>query len=141
MATMTENLQYQKVLITGGATRIGAEIAKSIAGRKNKITIHYNRSGNKAKKLKKILEKKGSEVFLFKANLNNISELNKILPFANKKMKGISCLINNASIFENDNIKNFSTESWDKHLNINLKAPALLTKQLAKIFKKKIKPI
>ena len=105
MATMTENLQYQKVLITGGATRIGAEIAKSIAGRKNKITIHYNRSGNKAKKLKKILEKKGSEVFLVKANLNNISELNKILPFANKKMKGISCLINNASIFENDNIK------------------------------------
>jgi len=62
----------------------------------------------KAEKLKKILEKKSSKVFLIKADLNKISELNKIIKFANVKMKGVNCLINNASLFENDNIKNFS---------------------------------
>ena len=54
-------------------------------------------------------------------------------------MKGVNCLINNASLFENDNIKNFSIERWNKHLNINLRAPAILIKQFAKQVLKKHK--
>ena len=132
-------METQKIIITGGATRIGAAIAESLASHKNQITIHYNKSKEKAEKLKKILEKKGSKVFLIKADLNKISELNKIIKFANIKMKGINCLINNASLFENDNIKNFSIKRWEKHLNINLKAPALLIKQFSKVVSKKTK--
>jgi len=132
-------METQKIIITGGATRIGAAIAESLASHKNQITIHYNKSKEKAEKLKKILEKKGSKVFLIKADLNKISELNKIIKFANIKMKGVNCLINNASLFENDNIKNFSIKGWDKHININLKAPAILIKQFAKIVSKNIK--
>ena len=41
-------------------------------------------------------------------------------------MKYFDCLINNASLFENDNLKNFTSKSWDKHLDVNLKAPAYL---------------
>ena len=132
-------METQKIIITGGATRIGAAIAESLASHNNQITIHYNKSKEKAEKLKKILEKKGSKVFLIKADLNKISELNKIIKFANVKMKGVNCLINNASLFENDNIKNFSIKGWDKHININLKAPAILIKQFAKIVSKNIK--
>ena len=132
-------METQKIIITGGATRIGAAIAENLASHKNQITIHYNKSKEKAEKLKKILEKKGSKVFLIKADLNKISELNEIIKFANVKMKGVNCLINNASLFENDNIKNFSIRGWDKHLNINLKAPAILIKQFAKIVSKNIK--
>ena len=132
-------METQKIIITGGATRIGAAIAENLASHKNQITIHYNKSKEKAEKLKKILEKKGSKVFLIKADLNKISELNKIIKFANVKMKGVNCLINNASLFENDNIKNFSIKGWDKHININLKAPAILIKQFAKIVSKNIK--
>ena len=36
-------------------------------------------------------------------------------------------------------IKNFSIKGWDKHININLKAPAILIKQFAKIVSKNIK--
>ena len=129
-------MEIQKIIITGGATRIGAAIAEGLANDKNQITIHYNKSKEKAEKLKKNLERKGSRIFLIKANLNKISELNKIIRFANLKMKGINCLINNASLFENDNIKNFSIKGWDKHLNINLKAPAILIKQFAKLVSK-----
>jgi len=132
-------METQKIIITGGATRIGAAIAESLVSHKNQITIHYNKSKEKAEKLKKILEKKGSKVFLIKADLNKISELNKIIKLANIKMKGLNCLINNASLFENDNIKNFSIKGWDKHININLKAPAILIKQFAKIVSKNIK--
>ena len=136
---MKEEMEVQKIIITGGATRIGAAIAESLANDKNQITIHYNKSIKRAKQLRSILEKKGSKIFLIKANLNNISELNRIIKFANVKMKGINCLINNASLFENDSVKNFSIKVWNKHLNINLRAPAILIKQFSKLVPKSIK--
>ena len=132
-------MENHKIIITGGATRIGAAIADGLAGYTNQITIHYYQSKKNAEQLKKKLEKKGSKVFLIKANLNKVSEIKKIIKFANTKMKGINCLINNASLFENDNIKNFSTRVWDKHLNINLKAPAILINKFSKIIPKNVK--
>ena len=50
-------------------------------------------------------------------------------------MKGINCLINNASIFENDNLINFSDKSFLNILNINLKAPSILIRDFAKNYK------
>jgi len=44
-------------------------------------------------------------------------------------------LVNNASIFENDSLINFSEKSFLKHININLKAPAILIKNFAKVYK------
>ena len=136
---MKKEMEAQKIIITGGATRIGAAIAEDLADGKNQITIHYNKSKKKAKQLRNILEKKGSKIFLIKADLNKISELNKIINFANVKMKGVNCLINNASLFENDSIKNFSIKRWNKHLNINLRAPVILIKQFSKLVPKNVK--
>ena len=56
---------------------------------------------------------------------------------AYKKMKGLNCLINNASIFENDNLETFSEKSFTRHLNINLKAPAILTQNFKKLIRDK----
>ncbi len=131
-------METQKRIITGGATRSGAAIAEDLANGKNQITIHYNKSKKKAKQLRNILERKGSKIFLIKADLNKISELNKIINFANVKMKGVNCLINNASLFENDSVKNFLIKRWNKHLNINLRAPVILIKQFSKRLNKDI---
>ena len=136
---MKKEMETQKIIITGGATRIGAAIAEDLANGKNQITIHYNKSKKKAKQLRNILERKGSKIFLIKADLNKISELNKIINFANEKMKGVNCLINNASLFENDSVKNFSIKRWNKHLNINLRAPVILIKQFSKLIPKNVK--
>ena len=55
-------MEARKIIITGGATRIGAAIAKKLSGQNNEILIHYNRSKSKAEKLKKDLSKNGSIV-------------------------------------------------------------------------------
>ena len=129
-------MEAKKIIITGGATRIGAAIAKSLSGYDVQISLHYNKSYSAAKKLKKELEKIGTTVHIFKADLENSLHVNKFLKDAYKKMNGLDCLINNASIFENDNLSNFSDKSFLKHLNINLKAPALLTQNFSKYKKK-----
>ncbi len=130
-------MEAKKIIITGGATRIGSAIAKSLAGYDVDITIHFNKSKNLAKKLKMELEDMGSKVHLIKADLNNPLQIKKIIPYAYKKMKGLDCLINNASLFEKDDLSNFTEKSFLKHININLKAPALMMQDFKKFVKQK----
>ena len=130
-------MEARKIIITGGATRIGASIAKKLSGNKVEIVIHFNKSRTKAIALKKELEKNGTKIHLVKGNLNKEEDIRKIIKSSKKYLKYFDCLINNASMFENDKLDNFSSESWDKHLNINLKAPALLTREFAKNVKGK----
>ena len=120
-------MEAKKIIVTGSATRIGAMIAKSLSGYGTQITLHYNKSFKEVKKLKNELESFGSEVFLIKADLSTLSQTKKIIPFAYKMMKGLDCLINNASVFEKDDLINFSEKSFNKHMNVNLQAPAVLT--------------
>ncbi len=128
-------METKKIIITGGATRIGAAIAKSLASYNTKISIHFNKSKIDASKLKKELECQGAEVYLFKADLNNLKQTRNLIKKSYKKMKGLDCLINNASIFENDNLNNFTENSFSKHININLRAPAILIQGFKKLIK------
>ena len=64
-------MEARKIIITGGATRIGAAIAKKLSGPKIEIVIHYNKSKSKAEKLKKELKKNGTIVYLVKADLRS----------------------------------------------------------------------
>ena len=130
-------MEANKIIITGGATRIGAAIANKLSGPGVEIVIHYNKSKLKAEKLKKKLSKNLTKVYLIKGDLSKESDLKKIIKFCKIKLKYFDCLINNASLFENDKLENFTTDSWGKHLRTNLRAPALLSKEFAKNVKGK----
>ena len=129
-------MEARKIIITGGATRIGAAIAKKLSGLNKEILIHFNKSKTKAVILKNELEKNGTKVYLVKGDLGKESDIKKIIKFAKSKLKHFDCLINNASLFENDKLENFTNSSWENHINTNLKAPALLTKAFSKNIKK-----
>tara|TARA_B100000949_G_scaffold233780_1_gene251077 strand:+ start:1000 stop:1788 length:789 start_codon:yes stop_codon:yes gene_type:complete len=139
----------KNLLITGGANRIGREIALHFSKKGWNIALHYFKSSSKAKKLKKIIEPNWSsyakdeipflwsKVALIKADLRNPKQVEKIIPRAKKQLGTIDCLINNAALFEKDDISNFTIKRWNDHLNTNLLAPAILTKQFAKQISKK----
>ena len=130
-------MEANKIIITGGATRIGAAIAEKLSGPGKEIVIHFNKSKSNAEKLKKELSKNGTKIYLVKADLGKEEDINKIIKFAKSKLKYFDCLINNASLFENDKLENFTTDSWGKHLRTNLRTPALLSKEFAKNIKDK----
>ena len=125
-------MEARKIIITGGATRIGAAIAEKLSNEKSEIVIHFNRSLTKAQSLRKKLLKNGSKVYLIKADLSKEADIKKIIKFSKAKLKYFDCLVNNASLFENDKIENFNSDSWEKHISTNLKAPAFLSKEFAK---------
>ena len=130
-------MEAKKIIITGGATRIGAAIANKLSGPNKEIVIHFNKSKSKAEDLKKKLSLKRSKIYLIKADLNKDNDLKKIIKFAKSKLKYFDCLINNASLFENDKLDNFTSQSWEKHITTNLKAPAYLSKEFSKNIKGK----
>ena len=125
-------MEANKIIITGGATRIGAAISKKLSGPGIEMVIHYNKSKSSAEKLKKELSKSETKVYLVKGDLSKEKDVKKIVKFAKSKLKYFDCLVNNASLFENDKIENFTTNSWGRHLKTNLRAPALLSKEFAK---------
>ena len=130
-------MEANKIIITGGSTRIGAAIAKKLSGPGVEIVVHYNNSKSSAEKLKKELSKNLTKVYLIKGDLSKETDVNKIVKFAKSKLKYFDCLINNASLFENDKIKDFTTDSWGRHLRTNLRAPALLSKEFSKNVRRK----
>ncbi len=130
-------MEANKIIITGGANRIGGAISRKLSAPGVEIVIHYNESRSSAEKLKKELSNNKTKVYLVKGDLSKETDVKKIVKFAKSKLKYFDCLINNASLFENDKLENFTTDSWGRHLRTNLRTPALLSKEFAKNIKGK----
>ena len=104
-------MEARKIIITGGATRIGAAIAKKLSSENVEIVIHFNKSRTKAIALKKELEKNGTKIYLVKGNLDKEEDIRKIIKSSKKYLKYFDCLINNASMFENDKLENYKVQN------------------------------
>ena len=126
-------MKKKNLLITGGSIRIGREIAIHFSKKGWNIAIHYFKSSSEAKAVKKIIEKNKVKVVLIKADLKNSKQVNNIFSIAKKELGTIDCLVNNAALFEKDDILDFTNKTWNDHLNINLLAPTILIKHFGPI--------
>jgi len=119
-------------LITGGAARIGARIAKTLHKNNFNIIIHCNRSKDKAQLLcdeLNLLKEKSAKVVV--GNLNNVDSINSIV----ESVKSIDLLVNNASVFYPLSVDESDSENWNNILDVNLKAPFFLSKGLSQKLK------
>jgi NAD(P)-dependent dehydrogenase (short-subunit alcohol dehydrogenase family) len=74
----------------------------------------------------------GRHAVALQADLLSEEATQHLFPSAVDALGGpITCLVNNASIFEYDNLKSASRASWDRHLDSNLRAPFVLTQAMA----------
>jgi len=119
-------------LITGGAQRIGAEIAKTLHDNRFNVIIHYNESEQEAKSLcDKFNKKRQNSAQRIHANLASVNEINQLV----ESVESIDLLVNNASVFYPTPLGNCTTNDWDNIMNINLRAPFILSKGLSKKLK------
>ena len=120
------------VLITGAAHRIGSAVALGLAANSWKVIIHYSNSGQAANELAQNITEKGGNAETLQANLADALDTASLISRAVEIAGPLSALINNASVFERDEVTTLSDDSWDMHLNVNLKAPAILMRDFAK---------
>lgn len=128
-------LKGQNILITGGARRIGREIALFLASKGANISLHYGHSSEAAEKTRKDIEALNVNCFLFQADLADLSSVSNLVKSANEQ-QALDALINNAAIFGNNNLESTSLADWQEHLDINLSAPFLLSKSLFQLSEK-----
>jgi NAD(P)-dependent dehydrogenase (short-subunit alcohol dehydrogenase family) len=125
------------ILITGAARRLGRALALDFAKAGWQVVVHYNTAETEAKELLKTIEKKGGKAIALHADLNDEKATQALIPKAVKQIGPIHCLINNAAIFSHDTFQSVTRELWDQHLEINLRAPLVLSQAFAAQLPKK----
>ncbi len=131
------SLAGKTVLITGGARRVGATIARTLHGAGANLIIHYRKSAKDAEAL--IGELNGSRrgtAAGFQADLLDLGKLPALVEFAVRTFGALDVLVNNASTFYPTKIGEITPQAWDDLMGSNLKAPLFLSQAAAPALKK-----
>lgn len=118
-------------LVTGAARRLGRAMALSLAARGHDVAIHYDRSAEDAAATANEARAMGVQTQVFQTDLLDEGATAELISRVTRAMGRLSVLVNNASIFEYDNIHSATRESWDRHLGSNLRAPFQLMQSFA----------
>ncbi|MCH1541552.1 MAG: SDR family oxidoreductase [Alphaproteobacteria bacterium] len=122
---------HKTVLITGAGKRIGRALAEALAADGWAIAAHYAGSKSEAEALVADITDKGGKAVALQADLRDAAAVETLVTDAAAALGPLSALINNASTFERDTAHTLTAESWDTHINANLRAPALLMRDFA----------
>lgn len=120
------------VLVTGAAKRLGRAIALDLARHGWQIALHYNSSEKEARATAADAATAGVKVALLKADLSRESDTATLVERAVAELGPLGALVNSASLFENDDWYSVTRESWDKHMETNLRAPFVLAQTFAR---------
>lgn len=119
-------------LVTGAARRIGSVIARDLGARGWAVAVHYHHSAAEASEAVVGIEANGGRAVALQADLTSERETVALVDRACETLGPVTCLINNASLFERDEALTVTRESWDHHMQVNLRAPFLLTQTVAR---------
>jgi len=124
-------ITQKTVLITGAARRLGRAIALELAGAGWDVAVHYNGSKRDADETVATLRALGVRAEGFAADLAIESETAALIARARAALGPLGALVNNASLFEHDDVATMNSASWDRHMAVNLRAPVVLAKEFA----------
>lgn len=122
----------KSILITGAAVRVGRAMAKAVANAGATVIVHYGSSDAEAQSLQSELAALGHTVHLLKANLSKPEEAEKLIEQATK-FGPLFGLVNSAAIFEDRDLSTTDLASWQRHMDINLTAPFVLSRAFWRI--------
>ena len=117
----------QSALITGGAKRIGQDLALSLAEKGWNIALHYRNSLAEAKSTSKKIEASGSRCKLFYGDLENSQEAVDMIKQVLVEFPNLDLLVHNASVFDESSFANVDEEVFDRQINVNFKSPFFMT--------------
>jgi len=131
------SLAGKTVLITGGAKRVGAEIARELHAAGANLVIHYRKSSREAEALAEELNRaRGKSAAIVPGELLEVEKLPVLVELAVRSFGGLDVLINNASTFYPTKIGEITPQAWDDLLGTNLKVPTFLSQAAAPALRK-----
>ena len=129
---MAPDVIKQTALVTGGAVRLGREIALALAQSGYNIALHYGRSVEAAQATKADIEALGVICHMCPQDLADVHALDGFIKTVYEQVENLTVLVNSASAYENSTITNTKIETFDTQFTVNLRAPFFLTKAFAR---------
>jgi pteridine reductase len=134
---MSALLENKVVLITGGARRVGAAIARRLHDAGANLVVHYRSSATDARALRAELgTKRRDSVVLVQGDLLKPANLAGLIKDALKAFGRLDALVNNASSFYPTEMGEITDKEWDDLIGTNLKAPLFLSQAARRELKK-----
>jgi NAD(P)-dependent dehydrogenase (short-subunit alcohol dehydrogenase family) len=119
-------------LVTGAGKRLGRAMALYLAQRGHDVAVHYAASKVEAEATAAEIRALGRRAECFQADLLVERQVQALIPTVTAALGPLTVLVNNASIFEYDRIDTATRQSWDRHIESNLRAPYVLTQAFAR---------
>ncbi len=118
-------------LVTGAAQRIGRAIALELGADGWSVAVHHRDSTDDADETVAMIEAAGGRAVPLAAELSDEAEASALASRAADALGPLGCLVNNASLFEYDNVASTTRDSWEAHMAVNLRAPFVLSQTFA----------
>lgn len=131
------NLNGKTILITGAARRLGRLFALACARAGADIIIHHAHSDEDAKRVRDEIESLGRKAHILASNFGTPDSPQGAVPVSRlisqaNEFSPLYALVNSAAIFEPLSLNDTTLDDWNRHLNINLTAPFLLSQEFAR---------
>lgn len=125
-------VRFGAALVTGGGKRIGRAIALELARAGFDVVVHYRSSGDAAEATADEIRALGRRAATVRADLAVEAQVRTVVPAAVEAIGGpLAVLVNNASVFEDDRVGSLGRDTWDAHIETNLRAPIVLAETFA----------
>ncbi len=132
MTSSPDTKPGKTALVTGAARRIGRAIALDLAAHGWDVAVHYNASKGEAGDVVAAIEAGGGRAVALQAPLTDEDAVRGLLPAVSEALGPATLLVNSAAAFVHDDILEGTRETWDQHMETNLRAPVVLTQCFAR---------
>ena len=120
-------LKGKTALVTGASRGIGKSIALELANNGCDVIVNYAHSDEAANKTKAAIEAKGVKCTIYKADISQRDECQKMVDDILEKFDGVDIIVNNAGINRDRTFLKMTCEMWDEVLGVNLNGPFNVT--------------
>ncbi len=127
-----ELLQGKSALVTGGARRIGREIALVLGKAGADVAITYRTSQSEAEKTVLELEDLGCRAMAIECDVRSEASIRQALTSITTRFQRLDVLVNNAAVFETAALERISLEQWDSVFETNTRGPFLVAREALK---------
>lgn len=138
---MRIDLNDKVALVTGSAHRVGKAIALALADEGVHIIVHYNGTDpDTVRDTIQEIKSKGVKAVSIQADLSNPDEIPPLMDYVKDNFGKLDILVNSASVFPARNFMDITVEEWNLTMNVNLRAPFLLTQHVARLMGQNVQP-
>ncbi|QBE63483.1 SDR family oxidoreductase [Pseudoduganella lutea] len=128
--SITDRQGTPVALVTGAGRRIGRAIALALARAGWNVALHYRASRAEAEQVAQDIAALGRRAVLVHGDLADEAAVQRLLPAAIDALGPVTCVVNNASLFDYDSAADFTSAKLDAHMRANVAAPVLLAQAL-----------